>query len=637
MTPSARTPGARPLRAVVVASWFPAVDDTTKGRFVADQVAALRSTGAVEPVVVSFEPAQLSGGPIDRRRQAAAVRRISGTAVRTDPAVFAPSGWTGPVGIPVARLPVPSGGRGVGAPAHHAEDRRVALATIAGRLASPLRTIIHAHTGYPDGFAATALIDPLGAPLVITEHATFVGQQLGQPDQREAYLAGVRRAARLIAVSQALADELLASLPECGPKLVVIPNTVAMDEFRPGPLGDRRPDELLYVGYRTETKGIDLLLAAFARVRAERSGATLRLIGRSPNEEIESGWHRLAAELGVADAVTFDGPRLRPEIAAAMAEASILVHASRRETFGVAPVEALASGLPVVAADTAPLREILGADPGPMGALVPPGDAEALAAAILETLDRRASFDPVALRGAVEGRFGAAAVAQRIVGLYDDVLREGPDRRAVLPAAQPAALPVGGPSDRAGRRTLVVGFDTGRAALLLATLPAERRSEVALVCSAGSAVGDLPVDLAAISPVDLEGVPGASDLRLPAGPRGGLLTRIRRFAADPRGVLRRRRFRRQGDQLRRSAIARAIRALTTASEAGTDVDVVCLDGLDYLVAEPVLSSSRVRPAPGGLRWLADRPVHPTFVRPPAGRKASLGANARVGETAGHGA
>ena len=593
-------------RAVVVASWVPAVDDTTKGRFVADQVEALRATGDVDPIVVSFDPAVLSGGPIDRRSQASAVRLAADAAIRQDPAVFACQGWTGPAGVPVARLPVASGRRGIGAPAHHSLDRRAALEALASRLEPDGRTVIHAHTGYPDGAAAIALIAPLRAPLVITEHATFVAQQLAQPDQRRAYVEAVGRAARLIAVSRSLGDELVAAIPECASKLVVIPNTVAMDDFRPAAIQSRHRDELLYVGYRTETKGIDVLLQAFAAVRAERPSATLRLIGRSPTAEIETGWHRLAGELGIADAVRFDGPSLRSEVAAAMAEADILVHASRRETFGVAPVEALAAGLPIVAADTGPLREILGGD-GRLGTLVPPGDATAMARAIGDLLDARSSFDPLTLRRSVEERFGAASVARRLVDLYDEVRREDPTR-ATPPRSGPSKIPVGQPDGSTTALTLVVGFDTTKASLLLASLPADLRSRLALVCTADGALDGLPSDLALVRTVDADHEYREALMRLGAtGPRGGLVARGLRFARHPRAAIERRRLRARHDVARGRVVAAAIReVLASATTPRRPLDVVCLDGLDYLIVRPAIEAGSVRPVPGALRWLADR-------------------------------
>ena len=85
------------------------------------------------------------------------------------------------------------------------------------------------------------------------------------------------------------------------------------------------------------------------------------------------------------------GPRTGSELAAAYAEADVLVLASRAETYGMVVTEALARGLPVIAADVGGVPEALGttADGTRPGLLVPPGDVTALADALRLLADRR--------------------------------------------------------------------------------------------------------------------------------------------------------------------------------------------------------------------------------------------------------
>jgi glycogen(starch) synthase len=632
----------RPIRALTVASWFPAVDDSTKGRFVADQVDALRATRLVDPIVLSFEPAQLTGAFGERRHQGAAVEAAAARALAGEEPPFARMGWTGPVGVPVARLPIPSGNRAFAVPTHHARARSTMLVALAERLGDASRTIVHAHTGYPDGAAAATFAERLGAPLVITEHATFLDKQLAQPAVRAAYAASVARASRLIAVSGSLAAELRRRLPEHAAKVVVVPNVVAMDAFRITPPGQRRPDALLYVGYRTETKGIDILLAAFARVRAVRPDATLRLVGRSPTPEIEDQWRVLARQLGVGDAVDFDGPRLRHGVAAAMAQASVLVHASRLETFGIVPVEALASGLPVVATATGAVCETFGTDPTSLGALVPVGDAEALAAGILDTLARRATFDPQRLRDAVEARFGRDVVAHSLVDLYRTVLEEAAPRHhaprarsaprhagdgdASTPTTAGAGTaldelliwsPAGEPD---GATTIVVGLDAPRTATLLGSLPGGLRARLTVLTSILDADTAMPAGLAATVTVDLRRLEAVRlGWALPVEPRGGMPQRVLRVVRHPRSWLGTRRAQQALEAARAEGVRAAVDAARSAT-GGTAPRIVCLDGRDYLAAAGVLADGSAVGVPGGLRWLADR--HATMAGPRASTPGS---------------
>lgn len=644
------------IRALTIASWYPAFDDTTKGRFVADQVAALDASGRVREAVVSFEPMVLSGSALQRGGQAAAVASAAARGTAVPGRLFTAQGWACPAGVPVTRLSVPSGNR-AGAPAdHQAADRAAALTAIAGRLGSDARTVVHAHTGFPDGAAAASLAERLGAPLVITEHATFLAQQLATPGVREAYAAGAARVARVIAVSESLAAQLRSELPELGDRLIVVPNVVAMDEFVPVPLAGRRADELLYVGYRTTTKGIDTLLAAFAIVHAARPATTLRLVGRSPSEEADQGYRDLARQLGIGDAVVFEGPRMRSGVVAAMAEASVLVHASRLETFGIVAVEALASGTPVVATATGAVAETFGADPRSVGALVPVDDAEAFAAGVLDVLDRRESFDPAALRAAVEARFSREVVVERLLGVYDDVLRETTGRpagqRDTAPSAEPparlAAKAV--PADeirpvpeRPVAPTLVVGFDAPRVAALLDAVPPVVRASLWLVSTVteGHAA---PAGLLGTTLVDDAALESQRALVAQiAGPRGSVVARALRIVRHPMLWARRRRAAAIVAGVHAAAVARA--AATCPAAADGSPWLVGIDGRDYLAARQAVDAGRLRPMAGGLRSLVDRqasaPDDPTAIAmaptgatamPAAGTAATAAAAAPTAET-----
>jgi glycosyltransferase involved in cell wall biosynthesis len=623
----APTPTGPPLDVLVVASWFPAIDDSTRGRFIADQAQALLATGRVRPSVISFEPLGVRGGLPDRQRQVAAIEGNLGPVLHADPGLFNPGGSHTPTGIPVARLPIAGSGWGPGGTAHGSRNRDHALHSVAGRADLPAWSIVHAHTGYPDGAGAVGLARQLGLPLVITEHASFVDRVLADPWQRRAYLRGVRAASRFVAVSQTLADQLITAIPELEPKLVVIPNTVDVAAFAKAARVERRPAELLYVGYRTPLKAIDVLLDAFREIRATRPDATLRLIGRSPDEATEAGWQRQAAELGIADAVSFEPTALRPEIVAAMSRASLLVHPSRYETFGIAPVEALAAGLPVVGADIGSLRELLAGNPD-LGALAPVGDAGALARTVLATLDRRASFDPAVLRAAVIERFGAAAVAGRLADLYAEVAalprpvgmtsakgaaRPGPTSAAGT-GRNPAIVP--GPAARTPAADggpqppiLIIGFDTPAAAALIRPLPASILGRCRLLCAAGPGAAELPSGLGVAITVDLAGAPEEE-----AASSGALSSRRRWRAAirtalrDPLGTYRREQVDRRRSVHRAAACRAAVvteLARLRAVALTDDVEVIALDGRDQVALRGLLGPG-VRLLPGSVRWLADR-------------------------------
>lgn len=575
---------------VLIVGWFPASDDPGTGRFIADQAGALNATGRARATVVSFEPLA-SAGDVRLRSAAAEAWPAAVTAALETGRALAPTGANGPPAVPVLRLGVTGGTTETATWTNQAEHRARALAAYLDASERPPVSLVHCHVGYPEGAAVAATATPRGIPYVLTEHATFLDRLLAQPEQREAYGAAARGAARIIAVGAGLAQRIINAFPDLADHVIVVPNAIAVADFRAAPMVQRRADELLFVGYRREIKGIDVLLEAVALARRRRP-VTLRLIGRSPDDDLERRWHDLAASLGIADAVVFEPPTDRAGVAAAMAEASLFVHASRFETFGVVAAEALASGLPVVAADSGGVTEILGREPGHFGALVPAGDAKAFASAILETLERRGDFDPLRLRSWVETQYGDQVVAQRLIHVYDAVLAE--HGRAADPQRMPGR-PAGEKPGLAGDAPVVIvaldraAFDRARA-----HHPAWVTAGAHIV-TCGPAFPDghlVPPDLA------------QAMTRLLGGPIG-----VRHLpSAGKRVVAPLVRFRQA--RLERALLPglRAVvrDALDAVLEGRPDhAWLVCLGGLDVLVATS-LREQRATIAPGGLRWLGDQ-------------------------------
>jgi len=592
---------AAPIPVIIVASWYPGVDDPARGRFVADQAEALAATGRVTPIVTSFEDVRVEGDRLARRDDLRAFDRHRAMALASHPTIVNRLAWGGADGIPTARVPALVG-IGKAAPAGSEGDlRREALLTVADRIgfSGPVG-VVHAHTAYPDGFAAAALAKRLGWPLVVTEHASFFGRYLRNAEERRRYVEAVDTAQRFLAVSRMLADELSAAIPELDAKLEVMPNTVPLDEYVAAGLDQRRPEELLFVGYRKATKGIAVLLRAFVDIRAARPGATLRLIGRSPTEEVEQEWRQMADDLGIADAVQFDPPMGRAGVVDAMSRASLLVHPSVRETFGMTVLEALASGMPVVAARWGGISGIL--DDPRLGQLVPPYDSRALAKAVLRVLDRRASFDPAVLRAAV-APYAAATVARRLVALYEDLIA----RAGAAESRGP--LPLTGSAAPLPERILVVAHDTVRAAELLGNMPFELLRRMVLVTTGGDRSSAMPKALGTVVTTE-ELVVRALDRVGLRGSRGTFRNRLERAARNPRAAVERRLSARKRAAMRTRAIVAGTRAALEERAVSRLLDgggaaVVCVDEVDYEAVAPLVAAGRLTPLPGGPIWLAD--------------------------------
>ncbi|WP_162306051.1 glycosyltransferase [Oleisolibacter albus] len=167
---------------------------------------------------------------------------------------------------------------------------------------------------------------------------------------------------------------------------------------------DHRVPVLVCVGRLEDQKDIPTLLHAFALLRRQRA-ARLVLVGDgSRRGDLE----RLAADLGIAGDVWFAGTRANP--LPFIRQADLLVLSSRFEGFGLVLVEALACGTPVVSTNCphGPAEILEG---GLLGALVPVGEAPALAKALEGTLEQPPD------RAALQQR-AAAFTAEEATGAY---------------------------------------------------------------------------------------------------------------------------------------------------------------------------------------------------------------------------
>jgi teichuronic acid biosynthesis glycosyltransferase TuaC len=285
--------------------------------------------------------------------------------------------------------------------------------------------LIHAHTAYPDGFGAVMLGRALHKPTVITVHGGDVTIHLRHPLVGRLGRWALSHADRVIAVSSSLQRALVEGYGIEEEKLTVIPNGVDVSRFAPTASFEARArlglheeaSRILYVGAIAESKGLSYLLRATRRIRDTVPGPVeLVLVGEG---EYERAARALAAQLGIADAVTFAGRRPNEEIPLWINACDVLVLPSLSEGFGVVLVEALACGKPVVATACGGPEDIVTPQ---VGILVPPADDVPLAEALLEVLADGDSFHPQRIRQRALDSYDSDRVASRIAKLYEEVL-----------------------------------------------------------------------------------------------------------------------------------------------------------------------------------------------------------------------
>ncbi len=176
---------------------------------------------------------------------------------------------------------------------------------------------------------------------------------------------------------------------------------------------------LLFVGRLRYYKGLDFLLHAMTQV-----DATLLLVGIGPEE---AHLRALVAQLQLADRVHFTGEATDDQLPALYQAADIFVLPSshRSEAFGIVLLEAMAAGTPLISTELGTGTSWVNRD-GVTGLVVPPRDADAMAAAINQLLGDDALRDAMGRRAQerAQTEFDLPVLVDRVLAVYEQVLAE---------------------------------------------------------------------------------------------------------------------------------------------------------------------------------------------------------------------
>lgn len=322
-------------------------------------------------------------------------------------------------GVTVHRLPVAVLRRRYMSPAGIAElmkRQRVARRAVLDAIAGLDVALVHSHTA---GVMTGASV----ARALRVPHLWHVSEIVERPRAVARWLARriSGRADRVVAVSHAVRDHLVALTPRMAPRATVIHNAIDATRFDGVDARAERlrlsPDDGCLVGLVGRVgmqKGQEILLEAMRDVVRDTPGVRIALIGGVLDRNFDAleRLRALAASTGLAERTTIDGYTV--DVAPSLAAMDVVVQPSTRaDSFPTTVLEAMASGKPVIASDNGGSREMV--VHGETGFIVPTGDVAALAAAI-GTLVR----DP-----ALRARMGAAGRARVAAEFGPARFREG--------------------------------------------------------------------------------------------------------------------------------------------------------------------------------------------------------------------
>jgi glycosyltransferase involved in cell wall biosynthesis len=308
-------------------------------------------------------------------------------------------------------------------------DDRIAVRRLADHLSRARADVVHAHMYRAElvGARAARAARMAATPAVV---ATVHSSRVRSPEDVAALAADTPLFDHLIAPSAFIADKVRRE-GRGAASVSVIPNGVDLDRFNP----HRSPAERAAVRAALRIPADAFLVGVVARLEPEKGHRHLLAAWPAIAEAVPGGWLLVAGTGSLADALraqarALDGDAgrrvvfagLQADVAALTAALDLAVLPSLREAQGIALLEAMASGVSVVASAVCGIPETV--RDGVDGRLVPPADPDALSTTVIDLARHPSKRAALARAGRrrVDDRFSLGASVLRTETVYDQVL-----------------------------------------------------------------------------------------------------------------------------------------------------------------------------------------------------------------------
>lgn len=273
--------------------------------------------------------------------------------------------------------------------------------------------IIHGNIGYQGGFWSWLLSKWIRKPYIVTEH-TFIYNNFRSYLHRKLTLFSLARASAVITVGQKAAQEIkkYISIP-----LEVVPNIIDASRFsiQTFPSGSTTIGFLGGLSSPNHVKGLDVLLRVASKIKAD---FILHIGG---DGKMKTHYETQARNLGVMEKCRFLGYVSYDQVPEFMNNLHFFLNTSRFESFGIAMVEAMASGLPVICFDNGGPSDFMNPE---NGLVVEDQNEEKLKESIEWMLQRYSTFDRKKIRSFVGDKFSREAFVKSMDSIYQRVLNK---------------------------------------------------------------------------------------------------------------------------------------------------------------------------------------------------------------------
>jgi len=295
--------------------------------------------------------------------------------------------------------------------------------------------VVHAIKDYPHNLVAQTAASLAGKPCVATAHGTYTIQPLLDERHRARASKTYQRFARIISVSRYTRGKLLKLMgSELAPERVdVIPNSVPAEEFaEPRALANVAWKDQLFtlgIGEVKERKGHHLGLAAWCRIAPDFPDWQHYIVGKLAGDEYEARLRKLVSDAGLDERVHFLGNVNEDEKIDLLQRAQCFVHTPVTagdggfEGFGIVYLEASAAGTPVIGTKDCGAEDAIVHESTGLLVEQTVADVSAALRRILSSAGLRHELATAGREHARASNWGANA--ERVLAIYDDVLKEG--------------------------------------------------------------------------------------------------------------------------------------------------------------------------------------------------------------------
>lgn len=275
--------------------------------------------------------------------------------------------------------------------------------------------IIHAHF-IKYGFIAVKVFKDINIPIVLTEHYSEMNKLKLEPYYYKLGLYTYTNVSKLISVSKYLAANIKTNF---NIEAAIVPNIVDSDVFVYEKT--KRENDLfnfVSIGSLKADKRMDLLIKAFYKSFNNNDYVRLFIIGHGSEFAMLS---KLIKDLNITDKVFLLGFKQRADIAQQLRKSDCFVLVSRHETFGVAYIEAMAMGLPVVATRCGGPEDFIDES---NGILVNVDDEFEVSKAMLKIYNKIDKYNSVKISTDIKNKYSPEVIANKLSSIYNEIIKE---------------------------------------------------------------------------------------------------------------------------------------------------------------------------------------------------------------------